>query len=280
MLTKTIMRFGAITILAATMLIAACRKEKDKDENIEDFGYIEDQAQMDQAFDEADDFALEIQSTGGVGQKGGGSTVLSGGCATVTKDTTGTPDSVVIDFGTTNCLCKDGRYRRGKIIIIYNGKYRDSGYYHTVTFSNYYINNNYVYGSRTVTNKGKNSSGKTYFTIAVNGHMVMNKTGDTASHTASRTRTWVAGESTLMLSDDAYEITGSGSTVRPSGKSFTTVITSALYVANNCNWIKSGTIEITPNGATFPRVLDFGSGTCDDKATISVNGKTKNIILK
>ena len=29
--------------------------------------------------------------------------------------------TLTIDFGSTNCLCPDGRYRRGKIVVVFTG---------------------------------------------------------------------------------------------------------------------------------------------------------------
>lgn len=278
---KTFVAAGSIAVLAGMLLFTACRRDKTNNtinDTTEDTGYADDMARMDQAFDEVDNFGDQAAEMGSVQLKGGANTLSN--CATVTKDTVGTPDSVTIDFGPTNCLCKDGRYRRGKIIITQVGHYKDSGFSRHFAFDNYYVNDNYVYGSKSVVNKGHNPSGHLYYEIAIDGHMVKNTTNDTVSHVANRTRTFTAGENTSQISDDEYDITGSGTQTKANGKTFAMAITTPLHMAANCNWIESGTVSITPQGATNPRVLDYGSGTCDDKATITVNGKTKNIILK
>lgn len=284
MQTRKIYLLGATAVMAIALCFSACKREKSTvdpvDNNItEETGYADDQAQLDQTFDEAENFSDEAVATGGVGLKGG--FVTLSGCATVTKDTTGSIDSVIIDFGTKNCLCKDNRNRRGKIIITFSGgHYKDSGYVHTITFDNYYVNDNYVYGSKTISNKGHNTAGHLYFTIVVDGHIVTKNTKDTISHIANRVRTWVAGENTTQISDDEYDITGNGTMTRANGQKYTVNITKALHIAMNCHWIEAGTVSITPNGATFARVLDYGNGNCDDQATITVNNKTKTITLK
>jgi hypothetical protein len=272
------------SVLLLVLVITGCKKNGADGVNnlsgdmVEETGYADDIAQADDIFDESDDFADEAFDMGSLGQKGGPQ-VLSN-CATVTKDTVGSPDSLVIDFGPTNCLCKDGRYRRGKIIVAQTGHYKNAGFNRTITFDNYHVNNNLVYGSRSIANMGLNSAGNMYFSIALNGNLVLNATKDTISHISNRTRTFTAGQSTTQLSDDEYDITGGGTHKKATGKVYTTNITQALHVATNCNWVMSGKLAITPQGATGPRVLDFGNGTCDDKATLTVNGKTKNIILK
>ena len=76
-------------------------------------------------------------------------------------------DTLIINFGTNNCL-QNGKLRKGKIIITYNGKYRDSLSVITTTFDNYYVNNNLIQGERIVTNQGRNGNGNMWFTIVVN----------------------------------------------------------------------------------------------------------------
>lgn len=274
-------RIYGMTLMVAAMLlmVTACNRNKDNATAAltEDTDDIEEQARMDYVFDEMDNFANEAAELGSVQLKGG---VMLGNCATVTRDTVSVPHTVEIDFGTTNCQCADGRFRRGKVIVAYMGNYKDSGFYRNISFSGYHVNDNEVLGGRTITNMGKNSNGDVYYNVSINGMMVLNKTGDTMSHTATRTRTWLAGYSTKQLSDDEYMITGSGSFVRATGKSATVNITSPLVIAMNCNWIKQGTVQITPKGASHSRVLDYGNGSCDDKAAITMNSKTKNITLR
>jgi hypothetical protein len=240
MQTKRIISTSTLIVLAMVLTMTACKRDKNNTVDVEeDTYYADDQARMDQSFNDAQTLADQAYETGNVQMKGGPS--ILGACATVTRDTTSTPRKITIDFGTTNCLCNDGRLRRGKIIITYTGKYRDSGSVKTIGFDGYYVNNNQVLGTKTITNMGRNSSGQLYYNIAVNGMMILNTTGDTVVN---------------------YNIT------------------SALLVALNCNWIKEGTIAITPAGASSARTLDFGAGTCDDQATISYNGRTRSITLR
>ena len=56
------------------------------------------------------------------------------------------------------------------------------------------------------------------------------------------------------------------------------VITQPLKITFVCPWIVSGTIEATPDD-NFVRVLDYGNGTCDNNATITVDGNVYNIKL-
>ncbi len=270
-----------IAVFAAILLFAACKRDKTTNnlDISEDTYYAEDQARMDQTFNDVENLADQAATTGSSELKGEPS--ILGVCATVTRDTVSVPHTVTINFGTTNCTCRDGRVRRGKIIVTYNGRYRDSGYSHVISFDNYFVNDNQVMGTKSVTNMGHNSSGQSYYNINVDGKIVLNSTGDTIKHVATRVRTWTAGESTLMISDDEYRISGTGTNTRRNGKVVTYNITSPLLIAMNCNWVKEGPIEFTPAGATTAkRTLDFGAGTCDDQATMTTGTRTKTITLR
>lgn len=198
-------------------------------------------------------------------------------CATITHDTTTNPKTITIDFGNTYCLCNDGKYRKGIVLISYTGHYKDSGSVRTITFNQYFVNNHQVLGSKTVSNMGYNTNGQTFFNIVVNG-LIIKSTGDSVSWNQNRVRTWIAGENTSAKIDDVYEITGSGSGTRANGNTYTVTITQPLVRALACQWIQSGEISIQPVGGNT-RVLNFGNGTCDDQATVSINGTTYTITL-
>lgn len=281
MIRTSLSRIFIATLIAGAIGFYSCKKDKTDvaatTADTEDISYIEDQANTEQVYDEVSTLADKAVFEGASALKGGSYTLS--GCATVTNDTTATPHVLTIDFGPANCLCADGRYRRGKIIVTYNGRYKDSGHVHTTTFDGYHVDDNKVLGSKQMTNMGHNSSGQTYYNISVNGMIVKATTGDTVTRVASRTRIWIAGERTLAKNDDAYEITGNDSTIRASGRIFTAVITSPLLIAVNCNWIKQGVIQITPQGG-MTRTLDYGTGNCDRQATVTVNSNSRTILLR
>jgi hypothetical protein len=273
---NTLSLLGMLT-LSLLIVFSACKKDgNNTDETEEETGYAEEHARLEQTFDDAESLSDEAFTNGGSQLKGG--QYLLSSCATVTKDTVSNPHTLTIDFGTTNCLCNDGRYRRGQIIVTYTGKYRDSGYTHTISFNNYYVNDNKVTGTRTVTNKGLNSNGKPYFEIAINGAIILDSNKGTISKVCNRTRTWVAGSNTLVRLDDVYEITGSGTLTRANNTTVAVNITSPLVAAASCNWIKQGTVQLTPQNKPL-RTLDYGNGNCDNKATLTVGTKTKTITL-
>ncbi len=191
----------------------------------------------------------------------------------VTIDLVATPHTMLIDFGPVNCTAANGRTRRGQIMVTFTGGYRDPGTVITITPQDYYVNDHHVQGVKTVTNMGENPDGDLFFAIQVDGTVTASDGSWTAEHHATRTRTWIEGEDTMNPYDDVYLITGTGNGVNRNGLPYTLTITSALRVEIGCPWIVSGALEITPNGLAT-RHVDFGTGSCDDLVSVTVNGST------
>lgn len=199
-------------------------------------------------------------------------------CATITHDSISNPKTLTIDFGNTNCLCNDGKYRKGQINVSYNGKYRDPGSVHSISFTNYFVNDNQVLGSKTVTNNGVNGNGNLTFSIVVDGTIKKANNGGSIIWKSNRTREWLSGSNTSTWYDDVYSITGNGSGMSAKGVSYTTKITTPLRRALNCHWFDSGVIEVNP--ANLPvRVIDYGSGSCDNNVNVTINGVTYPITI-
>lgn len=257
-----------ISILALTALsLAACRK--DKDEPDVDYTSATDNARAEDAFN---DMLLQVDQA--VEDNG-----LRDDCApVVTFDTVAMPHTLTLDFGEVNCTAQNGRLRRGRIQVSYTGHYRDEGTVITITPIGYYVNNNLVSGTKTVTNMGEDQNGNLHYNVVVNGTLTAGDGSWTATHQAQRTRTWVAGSGTATIFDDVYLITGNGSGTNRHGMAYTVAITNALRVQIGCPWITQGIVVITP--VSHPeRTIDYGNGTCDGTFTISVNGQTYTITI-
>lgn len=226
---------------------------------------------VNQISEEAYDGSLNSYKTGEA------SDVLST-CSTVLVDTVAR--IITIDFGTTNCMCADGKNRRGKIVINYTGRYKEAGSVHTITFDNYYVNDNKVEGTNTVTNMGMNTSGNYYYNISIIGSIIKADGSGTISWTSSRVRTWITGYSTPTRSDDKYSITGSASGTTADGDAFTATISDALTIDLSCTHkITAGSIIFNKIGG-IDRTINFGSGACDNTFTISAAGRTRTLTFR
>jgi len=189
-------------------------------------------------------------------------------------------DTLIINFGTTNCL-HNGKLRKGKIVITYTERYHDSLAVITTTFDNYYVNNNLIQGERVVTNQGRNQDGNMWFTIAVNNASIVTNNG-IINWSSRRTREWVSGRATYgNITDDRYKITGSANGIGVNNNSFNMEITDTLNIDLGC-WsscvIKSGTAKISPNGYA-DRIINYGDSLCDCNFDITINGTNYPIVV-
>lgn len=265
-------------IVGAT--ITSCKKDKLNDEEDNDTSAAADNSIAESTFNDvtnmADQAADGSLSTYRITDAAEG---LLSVCATVTNDTTVAPHVLTIDFGTTNCLCKDGRYRRGKIKISYEGHYRETGHTHTITFADYFVDDNQVMGTKTVLNNGKNSAGNLVFSVNVDGKIVKANGAGTITWQATRTREWIEGVLTPAWNDDVYLITGSSNGTSASGTSFKHTIVKALRKEIGCRHFVSGQLLMQPENKA-ERLIDYGNGACDNEATVTINGKTFTITLR
>ena len=278
---KTLKTGKIVVILSMTFLsIIGCKK--DKDDN--DTASVTENAMADAAFTDIANISDEAATGTLSSYRGEGSDKVLTTCATVTIDTAVNPHRITIDFGSTDCRCNDGNYRRGKIYVDYTGHYKDSASSHTISFSNYYVNYNKIDGTKTVTNNGRNASGNLSFSIVINGFITWDAQygGGTSTHVSNRTREWVAGESTpFKWIDDVYKISGSSSGTNRSGGSYALTTVTPLRKRIGYKHFTDGIVDITPFGKATRRI-DFGyaHGAEDEFASVTINGNTFTITLK
>lgn len=266
---------AAIMLFAATAFLFTSCKRENLDDNMRS---AEDNALVEVNFSDAQSIADEAAAGNMSSYKSENVDGILSTCATITHDTLSDPRVLTIDFGDLNCTCNDGRQRRGKIIVTYTGQYREPGHIHTITFDNYFVNDNQVLGTKTVINNGYNNDGNLYYSIEVDGSIIRANDEGTITFVSSREREWIEGESTPERVDDVYLVTGTASGTNSEGGSFTATITSALRRTVACHQFVSGTAEVTP--ANRPtRYIDFGDGSCDNQATVTVNGNEHIIQL-
>ncbi len=277
MKTNRILQTGIMMFAVAFFTLTGCKKETPDTDTSAASDNDQAESIYNSVFNTVDDIA---KNTSGINRIGGGSQpyhVLSN-CATITVDTVSNPKVVTIDFGITNCLCNDNVYRRGKIIAAFTGRYSTPGTTVTVTFDNFYHNNFKVEGNKTIHNDGINGAGHLSFSIHVFGS-ITNTNNQTLSWTSTRIREWIAGSTTINWDDDIYLITGTASGTGFGGKTFSANITIPLRIELSCTHIVSGAMDITPQDKPV-RTIDWGTGACDDQATVTISGHTYLITLR
>lgn len=211
-------------------------------------------------------------------------------CATITRvPAFGTPITVgqtvtkTIDFG-TGCTLNNGNVLSGIITISFVYQPEATSHTITYTFDNFYHNAIKFDGTKTFTRVMMSTAANPDVHPVVT--MVMDLTvtlpnGNVYTREGERVREIIEGYGTETWTDNIYKITGSWDTTGPNGTQ-TSTITTPLRVKMSCvavnkPLIVSGIITIVRNGNTA--TLDYGDGTCDNLAVLTVNGNQYNIII-
>jgi hypothetical protein len=185
------------------------------------------------------------------------------------------PKTVVIDFG-DGCLGRDGKLRKGKIITVYTGLMRAAGSKATTTFERFKIDSVAVEGTHQVENTST-SNNMSFTTRVINGKLTWDS-GRWVKWSTTRTVTQVEGNGTPFFPlDDIFTITGAGRGENHRGISWAHEITEPLVKKFTCRWISKGVMRVRYNNINAG--IDYGNGNCDNKATVTINGRTVEISL-
>lgn len=271
---KKFYAFLSASALALVIIAIGCKKSNtDKVVNVEDISYGKENARIEQTVSDAETFVDQAYASGFLNLKGGNA--LGSTCANISVDTAA--HKIVIDFSTQNCLCKDSRYRRGKIICNYTKKYTDSGSVRSIFFDKYYVNDYAVNGLITVTKIQRPKD--LYYAIASNVTLTSADGLLTTSRRATQTRSYVTGSFSEDVYDDEYYVDGYGDYTHSNGALYTFSIEEHLRVNPNCDWPKEGIVEmIQVNGS--PRIFNYGPSIgCDRKATMTVNEVVNEVLM-
>jgi hypothetical protein len=264
-----------LCLLALSSLSTGCRQDpaspSDNIQSAEDNAVVE--SEFASVFEMVDDDATENPTFG----KTTVVAALTPDCLTRTVETA--LRTITFDFGDTNCLCKDGMYRRGKVLAQFTGKYREIGSTVVITLQNYFVNGMQVNGTKTI-----ERDGAAKFTVTVTGASMVTEEG-TISWSAQRTVERIAGNGTLTPWDDVYAYTGSASGTNRQGKNFTVTIDEPLKkkIELGClsNFVAGKLSIAVTGGATMTLDYDpIGGEPCDKIAQVTINGESRNIVLR
>ncbi len=279
-----------VVALVLTIGYTSCKKETEEETDTPDITAADDNSLADNIFsdvftqvsDASENSKDSISSK--KGSKGDTLVFTKGSCATITvwpAILDSFPKYMIVDFGSTNCICADGKSRRGKILVtVENGWYKDSASVHTITFDNYYVNDYKVQGTKTVTNKGRNCCMELWFHVVIDNAVITKPNGDVISWESVRERVWKEGEDTPwpVICDDVYEIYGTQSGTTATGKNYTITVIDSLNVQVCCKWIRGGVLELNIEG--LPTItVDYGDDICDNLAVATVNGTDYTITM-
>lgn len=166
-----------------------------------------------------------------------------------------------------------GNIRKGKIEI-YRGRNKDSlEKYRAISFQNFYINDLKLYGSKEKTTK-KLDDGK--YKLTVSFATIIN---DTIAHSGLREKLLIEGYDTKSRLDDKFQINGKDTlvVVRDQEEFIKTRELKNLIKFSTYRHYVSGEIITTKTEEVIS--INFGDGTIDNKAIVTKNGESKEIIL-
>lgn len=271
-----------ILILGMALSLVTLGCNKDDDDNPSSNNPInQNDVKANAEVDDISDDVLEIaetQSNEEVGGRGAGGATFLGSCAAIATVQNDGMWIRTIDFGDTNCQIWNGNFVRGKLILTFSDDFAANTRTISYAFDNFYHNNRHVEGNRTVVKR-----------ILENGHpqatisldlTVTTQTGVIYTRTGERVREFTAGYSTpFNLLDNEFTYTGSWTTTNSAtGNTYTSTITAPVIVKWNCiHYLVSGEITYVRTGDGATAVLDYGDGTCDDDATVTINGVVYDI---
>ena len=293
---------AAIAVLFSTMIFS-CQKESSLGNSPTEIteeeatSLSDESTQAEASFDDVEDISMlaadEESEASGEAVTGSVSTedirpyVLTfaelrlrlGSCATVTvvPNNNTYPKTVTIDFG-DGCVCADGKFRKGAVIIHLTGPIRRSGSVMTITLRNFFLNRAHIEGTKTVSNLSENGNIK--FTVQVVGGAVTFPNGRGYHYQGIKYVKQIEGGNTRPVRDDVYSIEGRSQTEFNNGITVTLNTESPLIKKVVCPWISDGLLKIKINSRVL--FLNYGApsnGDCDNKALLTWNsGNNQRLI--
>ncbi|HUR65800.1 MAG TPA: hypothetical protein VMZ03_05580 [Chitinophagaceae bacterium] len=293
-----------ILLISSLLLTISCSKENSQsgtDAEEEEIAQVsaESGAEAETVFNEFFDDAMGADNNVGVSGSGvffnrGDSLTPVPRCFTITvTHPNGTPFPAIVElnFGTVGCPGPDGRVRRGKMITEYSNRLILPGAVATTTFDGFYVDAVHVEGTHVITNiSGAPIPPATIarkFKVEVINGKLSQPNGNFIEWNSTKTITQVDGLLTPDFPrDDAFKIEGAGHGVVKRGNllaRWESSITEPLLRRFTCRWIVKGRIRTVrvnlPANSRWVPILDFGAGNCDNQATITINGITRQITL-
>jgi hypothetical protein len=196
-----------------------------------------------------------------------------GACTEVTVEPNdGTfPKTVTIDYG-EGCLCRDGKFRKGRIVLFFTAPIRRAGAVLTATLKDFYVNRVHIEGTKTISNLSTDSKFK--LSVQVVGGKVTWPNGRGFTHESLKVFVQTEGGDTRIIRDDVYAIEGRAKTVYANGLTIVKNTETPLIKPVACPFIVKGKLKIKINAREL--FIDFGNGECDNKALlIWANGEVE-----
>ncbi len=279
------------------LFLASCQKENSQtgsdEEQEQEASRVsgEADAEAEIVFNGLFDDAMGVNDEVGIGGTGVFGRINA--CPTVTVIRQNAPNlfpaTVILDFGAAGCVAPDGHFRKGKVIIVYTNRLLIPGATATTTFDGFYIDSIKVEGIHKIHNTGTGTVTSPIlrqFTVDVDSAKLTKPSGNFVEWKSHKVITQIEGLGTNVPIDDIFKIEGfSSGRVRRGALlvRWESNIREPLIKRFFCRWISKGivrTIRVAA-AANSPWIaeLNFGAGTCDNQAVLTINGIPHQITL-
>lgn len=286
--------FTAITVMliSTVILITACKKDSSSSSSTSTnnngaANLSANGATSDNAFDDAFNVAVQTGNDKSLDnlmqQKSSGAATLGYGltglyyCATETVSGSSFPVTLTVDFG-AGCKSADSITRSGSITYVFTGKLSTPGSTISATFNNYVVNGYKLAGTYSIANTSTLTA--VSLTTAVTNGNITYPNDTSYSFSGNKTVAWISGTPSNTASL-VFNITGGYSISSSYGESLTATVTTPLVRNGTCKNIVQGitSFKYTKGSASVNGTLDYGNGTCDNTALITIGAFTETVTL-
>lgn len=277
---KNIARLFLFAVLLSSAMIACKNQDEPKPKPEEPASSAEDFARIDYNLNSADEAVADAQN------QNSSARLAASPCYTVNWDlTSGNTTSVpgfgtgyakfTLDFSGNTC---DSLVRNGSITVYQSGSYATKNYKDSIVFSGYSTNGQTLNGYKVIEFAASINPLNVIGNYSVNVKAT-SSAGNTV-HLISSGQKVLANFSLPLLAYD--QTSGSGQLITSNG-TVSIAITKPIVRKSSCLWRSrfpvEGTVTYSNSATSNTATLDFGNGSCDNKATLTENGVTTTITM-
>ena len=293
---KSVTSVLAGCFIVSTLLVTSCKKENSVQSPTvtaeESQTISEENAAADAEFDEVTEIAMTADADLEIAASEQNETTTDGAgirirthifrelafrlgpCTEITVSGETFPKTVTINYG-DGCMCRDGKFRKGAVILHFTAPLRRPGSILTVTLRDYFVNRVHIEGIKTMTNLS--AAGAIKYSVKIEEGRITWPNGRGFTYVGSKTVSQIIGMDTSTITDDIYEIQGRNQTVYANGLVVVKNTETPLIKKISCQWLVQGILKIKINDRTL--FINYGNGDCDNKAIVSWAGGEKEITL-
>lgn len=190
----------------------------------------------------------------------------------------GYPITITIEYG-TGTETNRSKLIKGLVTIVISGDKTTDGSTRTITYTNCVIDSIGIDGTCIETFNGDNTTTR-MITVDSNVNFTL-PDGTVLNREGNNIREWLQGLDTpLERDDDMIQVTGSINVTSSTGDKYARVISTdnPLIRLGDCHHPVQGLVQYYKNDVEIASV-DYGDGTCDNKAELTTDGTTIEIVL-